>query len=570
MSDVDEELCDAACYGREGELKGMLKAGRSADATSGGTPAIQMAVWEGQLGTMRILLAAGADTEKRHPNGDTALTYAAYKGDVKLVRELLAHGANRAAKGDKGLTAAEWAKKEGNSAVLELLSNPPPAQSTQAAAAGGGAAGGGAKAAAEKAAAQKAAAEKAAAQKAAAEQAAAEQAAAEEAEPPYAAELAGLSFNMLKRRAKALGATDAQLEDLDDEDDLMAAAVALTLSLRHALDGMKMKALKARLRAIGATEQQIEDLGNGTSPRAAAIALVLDIASAGPGGAAAPPQAPAAAEPEPQPEPLEITLDKYVAADKQIRLGKLADAAHGIKVLLGVSDAAVSIYLQQHEEAIKQEFAAHGTPEDKANLRCILSGTKIPGWACPGVSVDLLLAHSSARTAKLGRHHIIALRIYTTSSYSRINDPLRADPPQRPHPFAATTYFISDGIRLLRAVAASQPDAYIERILWRGMKDLGITGQFLTEGGTDYACVSTTASQEVAVLNFAASSLPLVFRIVTKNSINRGADISFLSVFPHEQEFLYPPLTYLHCVKMERETLCGVQMLVATVEPTMA
>jgi hypothetical protein len=74
----------------------------------------------------------------------------------------------------------------------------------------------------------------------------------------------------------------------------------------------------------------------------------------------------------------------------------------------------------------------------------------------------------------------------------------------------------------------------------------------------------------VAVLNFASSSLPLVFRVVSKNCISRGADISFLSVFPQEQEFLFPPLTYLHCVKMEKETLCGVQLLVATVEPTMA
>eukprot|EP01044_Picomonas_judraskeda_P013067 COSAG03_NODE_1939_length_3323_cov_386.678350_3_plen_138_part_00 len=130
---------------------------------------------------------------------------------------------------------------------------------------------------------------------------------------------------------------------------------------------------------------------------------------------------------------------RYIAADKQIRLGKAADAAHGIKVLLGVSDAEISGFLQQHEAAIKQEFAAHGSPEDKENLRCVLSGRKLPGWACPGVSIDVLLGHSSARTAKLGRHHIIALRLYTTSSYSRINDPLRADPPQRPHPFAATT-----------------------------------------------------------------------------------------------------------------------------------
>ncbi len=275
-------------------------------------------------------------------------------------------------------------------------------------------------------------------------------------------------------------------------------------------------------------------------------------------------------EPEPSPEPVATTLDKYIAADKQIRLGNGSDAAHGIKMLLGVSDAVVAVFLQQHEAAIEQEFAAHGSTEDKENLRCILTGSRKPDWRCAGVSIDILLAHRSARTAKLGRHHIIALRLYTTSSYSRINDPLRADPPQRPHPFAATTLFISDAIRLFRAVAANEPDANAERIFWRGMKDLGIKEQFRAEGGTDYACVSTTASQEVAVLNFAASSLPLVFRVVTKNFMNRGADISFLSVFPDEQEFLYPPLTYLHCVKMELETLCNVQLLVATVEPTMA
>ncbi len=64
MSDRDEGLCMAAYNGWEGELKGMLKAGRSADATdSDGYPAIQCAVIGGQLGTMRILLAAGADIE---------------------------------------------------------------------------------------------------------------------------------------------------------------------------------------------------------------------------------------------------------------------------------------------------------------------------------------------------------------------------------------------------------------------------------------------------------------------------------------------------------------------------
>jgi hypothetical protein len=227
-----------------------------------------------------------------------------------------------------------------------------------------------------------------------------------------------------------------------------------------------------------------------------------------------------------------------------------------------VCDGELGTYLQEHEVAIQREIDLHGDARDKENLRCILTGTKRFGWAAG--TIDSLLAHDSARAAKLERHHIIALRFYTTSSFRRINDPLRAVPPQRPHPFAATTYFISDAIKKLRAAGPGT-----KLILWRGMKNLGIKAQFPQEGGTDYACVSTTANQKVAVQTSAASSLPLVFKVVAKNRMARGADISFLSVYPQEEEFLYPPLTYLHCVKIEPETLHGMELLVATVEPTM-
>ena len=160
-----------------------------------------------------------------------------------------------------------------------------------------------------------------------------------------------------------------------------------------------------------------------------------------------------------------------------------------------------------------------------------LNGIKKLGWAS-GISLDVLLTHQNATTAKLKGHHILALRIYTTSSYSRINDPLRQDPPQRPHPFAATTFFIDKAIKMLRAVAASLPNAHTLQVYWRGMKDLGLTMEFLQKGGTEFACLSTSASQEVAV-NFAASSLPLVFKFTfriafdTPNSVaaTRGAEM---------------------------------------------
>ena len=124
---------------------------------------------------------------------------------------------------------------------------------------------------------------------------------------------------------------------------------------------------------------------------------------------------------------------------------------------------------------------------------------------------------------------MLALRLYTTDSYSRVNDPLRQDPPERPHPFAATTYFISEGIKMLRAVAASLPNAHSMQECWRGVKDLGLTMEFMQKGGTEFACISTSAKQDIAV-NFAMAALPLIFKFETKDFAARGADISFLSV----------------------------------------
>ena len=37
----------------------------------------------------------------------------------------------------------------------------------------------------------------------------------------------------------------------------------------------------------------------------------------------------------------------------------------------------------------------------------------------------------------------------------------------------------------------------------------------------------------------------LIFMLRVESFMALGADLSYLSAFPHEQEFLYPPLTYL-------------------------
>ena len=56
--------------------------------------------------------------------------------------------------------------------------------------------------------------------------------------------------------------------------------------------------------------------------------------------------------------------------------------------------------------------------------------------------------------------------------------------------------------------------------------------------------MSTTTDIGTAAA-YSISSMSLIFKIVTKNKLQRGADLQWVSAFPAEAEILYPPLTYL-------------------------
>ena len=51
--------------------------------------------------------------------------------------------------------------------------------------------------------------------------------------------------------------------------------------------------------------------------------------------------------------------------------------------------------------------------------------------------------------------------------------------------------------------------------------------------------------------------------------MDRGADLTYLSCFPAEAEYLYPPLTYLQPVSLQSLTLAGSKIRVVEVEPRM-
>lgn len=177
-----------------------------------------------------------------------------------------------------------------------------------------------------------------------------------------------------------------------------------------------------------------------------------------------------------------------------------------------------------------------------------------------------VMASAEVKKANLSKYHVLALMLYTTSSYASINEPLRKTPIEQPHPFAVTLFYISEAIKRLRIV---QTETIFPKTYWRGLKDRKLSEAFFkANGGTEYGCMSTSALKEIA-FDFAKSSCPLVFKLVVSGALTDGADISFLSVYPLEKEVLYPPLTYLR-VKKGKPSLDMVgskTMLVIEVEP---
>ena len=97
---------------------------------------------------------------------------------------------------------------------------------------------------------------------------------------------------------------------------------------------------------------------------------------------------------------------------------------------------------------------------------------------------------------------------------------------------------------------------------------------FMTKGGTELGCMSTSANQQIAAsfagLDGDECKCPLIFKFTTKDFISVGADIRFLSVYPEEKEFLYPPLTYLRPISLTKEEICGKNVVVASVEPVLS
>ena len=166
----------------------------------------------------------------------------------------------------------------------------------------------------------------------------------------------------------------------------------------------------------------------------------------------------------------------------------------------------------------------------------------------PGMTFQDFMKADEAMEAKLTEGEVAGLRFYTSHSFGCINEPLRHSDRLDPHPLPAIATNIQNGLKKLRSLGAEEKGAMETVMLWRGFRDTQSTDIFMEAGGTELAPMSTTTDVGVAVAYAVRNSQTgrsLLFRIVTENNLQRGADLRWLSMFPGEAETLYPPLTYL-------------------------
>jgi len=101
---------------------------------------------------------------------------------------------------------------------------------------------------------------------------------------------------------------------------------------------------------------------------------------------------------------------------------------------------------------------------------------------------------------------------------------------------------------------------------WRGMRDVDLTSEFRESGGTELAPMSTSSILDVALGYSNNAERRLLMKVATDNFMDRGADIQYLSAFPNEAEFLYPPMTFLQPTgKEEKMEVDGVTFTILEV-----
>ena len=255
----------------------------------------------------------------------------------------------------------------------------------------------------------------------------------------------------------------------------------------------------------------------------------------------------------------EGSMGKFGSEMREMITGEPKLAALGLESYLRIDDISKHLgACTSRLEAIEAEFRTSNDAEllwwlqyvqhEPASCESVRWGMRDAGHE--GMRLPDFCARPEA--AHLTIEHVLALRLYTCTPVSfALNAPLRAFARDAdgqlvrpiamsdPYPFPVTISLIHEAIKKLRDAEGDQVVT-----LWRGAKNMRMAQDFLRGGGVEMAPMSTSYSLATALF-YSHSPNSILFKLVTKSFMERGADVAWLSAFPGERECLFPPLTFL-------------------------
>ena len=97
-------------------------------------------------------------------------------------------------------------------------------------------------------------------------------------------ELRAMKLSAVRKRAKEVGVEEDKLVEADDADDIKEAVIQLILAAspdaeRLELEGMKISALRKRAEELGASEKELEDADDADDIKVATIEIILRLSS---------------------------------------------------------------------------------------------------------------------------------------------------------------------------------------------------------------------------------------------------------------------------------------------------
>ena len=264
---------------------------------------------------------------------------------------------------------------------------------------------------------------------------------------------------------------------------------------------------------------------------------------------------------------------KFVSSEALVS-GSMQHAKMGLRKYLCVGKEKVQTIMKNGEQAIITEINQLGDTEVIGMLNYILNepcseksypnGIRDKGRS-PTMHLIDFVQDENAVGAGLERAHVIALRLYTTLAYKSINDPLRDQERfknKEIHPLPATVIFLRDALLKLRVIVDDMEEKTqsivvdTHKVFWRGIRKVHLTEDFIKNGGTELAPMSTTSSLKVA-LQYGNSDVGVLFRIKVPDALTHGADLRWISVFPGDEEILYPPFTFLRPTERKIQQVIG-------------